>query len=218
MQTEILDKIYYDEQIAKTFPELPEITMAEEKPKQEKKYTLTIDVITSIMESTKKNDLLNWFRLITDAERTEVFKKQNSLFALNKKKEESLPFDDYTLEELYKYKDSNLAGYAYLLFIISCYLIKERPQRKGRTNELQDKIKEEKERRRIQKLKGQKFADKLKKHYDKITDLRNQGMSWRLLAQYLKKHYAKYYQDYELNYSYLRREYNKLHEKKTLNK
>ena len=193
-----------------------QIQTIEKKPKpKEKKYTLTADVINSINESKKKDELLNWFRLATDTERIEVFKTKNNLFTLSKK---DIPFDEDTKEELYKVKDSDLAGFSYLMFVISCYLVKERPIRKGRTNELLDKIREEKERRQIQKMKGQKFIDKLRKHYDKITDLRNQGMSWRLLAQYLKKHYAKYYQDYELNYSYLRRAYMELQKRKTLQK
>ena len=40
MQNEMLEEFYNAEQIAKTIPELPEIIMAKEKPKQEKKYNI----------------------------------------------------------------------------------------------------------------------------------------------------------------------------------
>jgi len=163
----------------------------------------SVDFINQLFH--QQESLVSWFSKATPSQQVLVFDYQNKFFSLSPK-QVTIPEAD--IKKLLKFKQIHTANFTHRCFLLGCYQVKN--YKKGRTNEVEAIIKKEKELRLLEQQKSKKFKDIFKKHYFDVKSLKDGGASWTIIAKYLSSHHKKYYRDYKITPSYLRRTFNEL--------
>lgn len=167
--------------------------------------------------TTKSTELLSWFAKSTSIEKELVMQYHSVMFTA---KEEQVEIDNK--EKFYKYK-KNRAKFSLIILLYAIYICKDNSFKKlhnrDEANKLLAEIKDERTLKFLQKKKHSKFKEKLNRHYSKIYEYRYEHepqYSWDKICKLLRKNYSRYYKDYVLTPSYVRRTFLKLKEEKEI--